>query len=462
MSSFATPVLGMKLPPMAPGAVVRQPIHPHHLGNQALLRRLSPAPQQLQPKLEIGAVNDPLEREADAVAGAVMRMAAPPFSLTAAPPQLSRQCAACEEEETPARLQAKFSGAAGPAAGLAPPQVNAVVQQPGRPLDTATRGFFEPRLGVDLGAVRVHAEGHAGNAAQSVGARAFTVGENIVFAPGEFAPGSAGGRHLLAHELAHVVQQRGGAGAGRVQRAPPLLKQIKVDVPGPVTAEATTAITPHMHLGVKMTGPSGVNFTGEVTGGANADGEIFFSQVIRNSERRARLATGGSTENFSDRLDGGTTYKSTTAAVAPGVTTIRETDTPGGSDSRLTDPRTPGRASMRIKDEFELFLMWRQDPTDPPAKWLTYGSVNWSWDAAATGLTTQPPSQLPWILPREAFTPCKSLLQGGSLALVNGKASAPSHLGLPVNQSGRTAVATFTPMFADSDAKDPAMEKGCP
>jgi len=464
MSSFATPVLGTSPPPKAQHDVARQTSRPPHIGNQAMLRRLSPTPPQLQPKLEIGAVDDPLEREADAVAGAVMRMAAPPTGLTAAPPQVSRQCAACEEEETPQKLQAKSVGAAAPAAGIAPPQVHAVVRQSGRPLDTATRNFFEPRLGVDLGAVRVHADAHAGDAARAVDARAFTVGENLVFAPGEFAPASDGGRHLLAHELAHVMQQRGGAAAGRVQRAPPLLKQIKVDVPGPVTAEATNAITPHMHLGVKMTGPSGVNFKGEVTGGANADGEIFFSQVIRNSERRFRMATGGETQTLADKLDGGLSYKSTAVPVAKsGITTINETDTPGQGDSRLADPSNPGRASMRINDQFELFLMWRADAADPPANWLTYGSVNWSWDAGATGLTVAPPTKLPWIGPREPFTPCKSILAGGALSLVNGKATAATHLGLPVNQSGRVAVPALTPgVFTDTDAKDPVMEKGCP
>jgi hypothetical protein len=464
MSSFATPVLGMKPSPMAPGAVVRQPIRPPHLGNQALLRRLSPAPPQLQAKLEIGAVDDPLEREADAVAGAVMGMAAPPAAITPAPPQISRQCAACEEEETPAKLQAKFTASAAPAAGVAPPPVHAVVRQSGRPLDTTTRGFFESRLGVDLSSVRVHADGHAGDAARSIGARAFTVGENLVFAPGEFAPASDGGRHLLAHELAHVVQQRGGAGVGRVQRAPPLLKQLKVDVPGPVTAEATNAITPHMHLGVKMTGPSGVNFKGEVTGGANADGEIFFSQVIRNSERRFRMATGGETQPLADKLDGGLSYKSTAVPVATSaITTINETDTPGQGDSRLADPSNPGRASMRVNDQFELFLMWRKDAAEPAANWLTYGSVNWSWDAGATGLTAAPPTKLPWIGPREPFTPCKSILAGGALSLVNGTARAATHLGLPINQSGRVAVPALTPgVFADTDAKDPVIEKGCP
>jgi GH24 family phage-related lysozyme (muramidase) len=86
-----------------------------------------------------------------------------------------------------------------------------VIGQSGRALDVPTRAFFEPRFGIDLSAVRVHAEGHAGEAARAVRARAFAVGEHIVFASGAFAPASASGRHLLAHELAHVVQQRGAA-----------------------------------------------------------------------------------------------------------------------------------------------------------------------------------------------------------------------------------------------------------
>ena len=199
---------------------VRRPDSAGHIGNHAALLRLSAVAPGVQAKLRIGAVDDPLEHEADAVAGAVMRMAVPRAAVTAAPPQVSRQCAACEQEEKQP-LQTKPAGPASAVPAVAPPQVHDVVRQSGRPLDPATRGFFEPRFGLDLGAVRVHAEGHAGAAARSVGARAFTVGENIVFAPGEFAPSSAGGGHLLAHELAHVLQQRGGVAPGRVQRAPP-------------------------------------------------------------------------------------------------------------------------------------------------------------------------------------------------------------------------------------------------
>jgi len=123
-------------------------------------------------------------------------------------------------------VQAKPAEPRGPVPGEAPAIVHDVVRQPGRPLDPATRGFFEPRFGFDLGQVRVHHENSAADAAKSVGARAFTVGENIVFARGEFAPTSSHGRHLIAHELAHVAQQRHGTAIGRLQRDPPKASSI--------------------------------------------------------------------------------------------------------------------------------------------------------------------------------------------------------------------------------------------
>jgi len=80
----------------------------------------------------------------------------------------------------------------------------------GDPLPSAERAFFEPRLGVDLGGVRVHGDADAAGQAGVLHARAFTVGADIYLGRGEPGPGTATGRHLLAHELAHVVQQRGG------------------------------------------------------------------------------------------------------------------------------------------------------------------------------------------------------------------------------------------------------------
>ena len=92
----------------------------------------------------------------------------------------------------------------------------------GQPLAAPVRAFFEPRFGRDFGDVRVHTDADAARLAQSLGARAFTVGTDVTFAAGQYQPEASWGRRILAHELTHVVQQTGGAGAqvsGVVQRA---------------------------------------------------------------------------------------------------------------------------------------------------------------------------------------------------------------------------------------------------
>ena len=95
-----------------------------------------------------------------------------------------------------------------------------LLRSPGRPLDTSTRSSMESAFGYDFGRVRVHTDGRAAGAADNVDARAFTYGQNVAFAAGEYSPHSAAGSRLLAHELAHVVQQGTGAVSPRVQRQP--------------------------------------------------------------------------------------------------------------------------------------------------------------------------------------------------------------------------------------------------
>lgn len=88
-----------------------------------------------------------------------------------------------------------------------PTIVREVVQSPGRPLDTETRAFFEPRFGHDLSRVRIHTDPKSVESAWAVRAHAYTIGRDIVFGSGEFSPRSPVGQRLLAHELAHVIQQ---------------------------------------------------------------------------------------------------------------------------------------------------------------------------------------------------------------------------------------------------------------
>ncbi|MBS1914321.1 MAG: DUF4157 domain-containing protein [Bacteroidetes bacterium] len=80
----------------------------------------------------------------------------------------------------------------------------------GQPMEHTTRSFMESRFGSDFSGVRVHADNRAARAARSLEALAYTTGNDIVFGGGRYQPETPGGRHLLAHELTHVVQQRGG------------------------------------------------------------------------------------------------------------------------------------------------------------------------------------------------------------------------------------------------------------
>ena len=95
-----------------------------------------------------------------------------------------------------------------------PDAVNEVLRSPGQALAHDLRGAMEKRFGRDFSQVRVHADTHAAESARAVDAAAYTVGHDVVFGAGEFAPGSAGGQKLLVHELAHVVQQGGPAAPG--------------------------------------------------------------------------------------------------------------------------------------------------------------------------------------------------------------------------------------------------------
>jgi hypothetical protein len=99
------------------------------------------------------------------------------------------------------------AGAGGPVRALAPPIVHEPLRAPGRPLEATTRRAMERRFGHDFARVRVHVDAGAAHSAHAVGASAYTVGSDVVFGAGRYAPETAAGQHLLAHELSHVVQQ---------------------------------------------------------------------------------------------------------------------------------------------------------------------------------------------------------------------------------------------------------------
>jgi len=87
--------------------------------------------------------------------------------------------------------------------------IHEVLASPGHPVEAATRAFFEPRFGHNFGHVRVHDDDRADASARSINAQAYTAGSHVVFGAQAFQPESERGRRLIAHEFAHVVQQRG-------------------------------------------------------------------------------------------------------------------------------------------------------------------------------------------------------------------------------------------------------------
>ncbi|WP_081838957.1 eCIS core domain-containing protein [Thermogemmatispora carboxidivorans] len=117
-------------------------------------------------------------------------------------------------------------------------------QPAGEALPQEVRAYMEPRFGHDFGQVRIHVDEWAAQAAQALNARAYTVGQDIFFGQGEYAPQTNEGRHLLAHELTHTLQQQGASGGvqgvsergeSSEQEARRMAQEV-VAAPGPVGA----------------------------------------------------------------------------------------------------------------------------------------------------------------------------------------------------------------------------------
>lgn len=164
--------------------------------------------------VRVGSAHDPLEHEADRVAARILAAAAAPEVTPDGSGGVRRACACggscggCGDDEDPALRR---SGSGAPVAH-ASDAVRTALAAPGRPLDPGDREFFERRLGTDLGTVRLRTDDAAAGA---VGAKAFTLGEDVVVGTAYRAD-----RAVVAHELVHVLQARAGRGAGELRRKP--------------------------------------------------------------------------------------------------------------------------------------------------------------------------------------------------------------------------------------------------
>ncbi len=212
---------------------------PHHGGPESgqpdevreVLQGHSSPESGVRAKLVRGQEADPWEREADGIADRVVSMGRAPQGPCAGP-----ECAvpaygggdfgsrdsglgALNDASTTESTRSRDGALPGEMPAHAPAaasQIRALRQ--GRPLSEAEMDYFEPRFAEDFSRVRLHTGGAAAEAARSMGARAFTRGSHIAFGPGEYGSHDSG-RHLLAHELAHVIQQ------GRSRRAPAVQHQ---------------------------------------------------------------------------------------------------------------------------------------------------------------------------------------------------------------------------------------------
>ncbi|WP_458210356.1 eCIS core domain-containing protein [Haladaptatus sp. NG-SE-30] len=186
-------------------------------GNQAVRRVVN---KQIQLKLEVGKPDDKYEREADKVAEQVVRMS----GMTTAERSKKdgqdthilqmisggrgrfrqrklRRCTDCEESNRHAGIHSTNPSRIGSSKN----RLRSLGT--GRPLPSSIRSFIEPRFGYRFGDVRIHTDSEANYTANMMNARAFTVGQDVVFAGGEYSPHTSQGMQLLAHELVHVFQQ---------------------------------------------------------------------------------------------------------------------------------------------------------------------------------------------------------------------------------------------------------------
>src|SRR5207248_2059837 len=193
MSEFAFASRATKLQKKAAETHIQRLADGSHAPNaRASFRGSDPAHSAILSRWDFGRisvfapVDDPLETEADRVADQVTGSPTPTLPTI-------RKATRKQETDWPS--------------GLVP-----VLAAPGKPLEPALRTDMEGRFGLHFSGVRVHTGDEAARSARDVNARAYTVGNNIVFDSGQFSPGTQSGRCLLAHELTHVVQQSGTAG----------------------------------------------------------------------------------------------------------------------------------------------------------------------------------------------------------------------------------------------------------
>jgi hypothetical protein len=163
----------------------------------------------VQAKLTIGEPNDKYEQEADAVAQDVVQRLHSPVSETPPETAVQRETEAGKDKLQRKPILQKTHAVGGEPAS---PDLEGSINRAkggGQPLDAGLQRSMSQAMGADFSGVRVHTDSHADQLNQSIQAKAFTTGQDVFFRQGAYDPGSRGGQELIAHELTHVVQQKG-------------------------------------------------------------------------------------------------------------------------------------------------------------------------------------------------------------------------------------------------------------
>ncbi|ASU33915.1 eCIS core domain-containing protein [Mucilaginibacter xinganensis] len=207
-------------PQSSPAALANEAVHlpEEQLDLETELNERLP----IQLKLSVGAADDPLEYEADAMADKVMRMPETSFIQR----KSAFSCGDYDDEHIRLKPLASqitpFIQAKGNGARAVSEAVSGKIQSSmggGSPMQTDTKSFMESRFGADFSNVKIHNGGESTELNRSLNAKAFTISNNIYFNSGQYHPETDSGKHLLAHELTHVIQQ-GQAAPAQIQRIP--------------------------------------------------------------------------------------------------------------------------------------------------------------------------------------------------------------------------------------------------
>ncbi|MDC8005365.1 DUF4157 domain-containing protein [Aureisphaera galaxeae] len=165
----------------------------------------------VQRKLSIGASNDAYEVEADRVADKVVGVSSGQVNVSSQTGALvQRKCTDCEKEEGIQMKATSQTGAGGTASSALTQQIQNN-RGGGNAMDASTQNFMESRFGANFSGVKIHTDSQAIQMSRELNAQAFTVGNDIYFNAGKYNPNSISGKHLLAHELTHTIQQGGKA-----------------------------------------------------------------------------------------------------------------------------------------------------------------------------------------------------------------------------------------------------------